>query len=193
MSLDLDRRQRAMLEEMGVTVWWPDAASPAVPPAADSSAASPPVAAEPMAAAPVAIAPSPAAAPPRPPAPAAAPAPSKAHGDIGPGFALAAPRLLYSGVDADATPPHLGAGWLVVTEALPEALDDPFAGDAGRLLDNMLRALQLHRHPRVYLAALTRQAGGTGAPVADQLAAQLADLRPAVVLLMGRAAAQAML
>lgn len=35
---------------------------------------------------------------------------------------------------------------IVAESAHPEA---PLSGDAGRLLDNMLRAMQLHRHPRV--------------------------------------------
>ena len=38
MSLNLDDRQRAMLDAMGVTVWWPQQAAVLVPVAAASNA-----------------------------------------------------------------------------------------------------------------------------------------------------------
>ncbi|MDF1485997.1 uracil-DNA glycosylase family protein [Ramlibacter sp. H39-3-26] len=111
------------------------------------------------------------------------------------GFVLRPPQLLFDGVDPAATPAHLGAGWLVVTEALPgTTAQEPFAGEAGTLLLAMLRALHLHRHPRVHLAALERVAHGEGAEEpAAALGAHLAALQPAMVLLMGRAAAQTVL
>src|SRR6218665_2265979 len=56
------------------------------------------------------------------------------------------------------TPAGLGSGWLIVAESLTPA--EPLGGAAGRLLDNMLRAMQLHRHPRVFLAALERPGPG---------------------------------
>ena len=101
---------------------------------------------------------------PTPPTPARqAPSPSP-----GPGLApsgaphaaaplrLHAPQVLYPTADPAQTPAELGAGWLIVAESLTPA--EPLGGDAGRLLDNMLRAMQLHRHPRVHLAALERAA-----------------------------------
>ena len=76
---------------------------------------------------------------------------------------------------------------MIVTEGL--AHGDPLAGDPGRLLGNMLRALQLHRHPRVFLCALSTQPG-TDAQAADAALEQaVASVQPSVLLLMGRAAA----
>jgi DNA polymerase len=103
------------------------------------------------------------------------------------------PRALYPGADPLQAPAALGAGWLIVAEGLPDG--DPFAGDAGRLLANMLRALQLHRHPHVHLCPLSAPTGAAAVtePPAAVLAAALADLRPTVLLLMGRTAARAVL
>ena len=80
---------------------------------------------------------------------------------------------------------------VIVTEGL--AHGDPLAGDPGRLLGNMLRALQLHRHPRVFLCALSTQPG-TDAQAADAALEQaVARVQPSVLLLMGRTAARAVL
>ena len=139
MSLSLDARQRAMLQEMGVTVWAPPPARPLPPPvaapaqaeAAIASAAAPtPVLhAQPTPAAPSA---------PRQPAHAAAPAAPASEprtaGAAPPGLLLRAPVALYPQADAQAVPPELGAGWLVVLESPTPA--EPLAGDSGRLLDN---------------------------------------------------------
>jgi len=186
-SLHLDPRQRAMLQEMGVRLWWPApaqagaVATPAAAPASERTAAP----------APAPRAPAP------PPAPAArAPqAPAPVAGAAVPGAAplvLQPPRALYPGADPQQTPAALGAGWLIVAEGAPGA--DPFAGDAGRLLGNMLRALRLDRHPRAYLCTLSAPPGAdSGAEPAAVLATALAELKPAVLLLMGRAAARAVL
>src|SRR6218665_1704855 len=64
----------------------------------------------------------------------------------------------YPPADPAQTPAGLGSGWLIVAESLTPA--EPLGGAAGRLLDNMLRAMQLHRHPRVFLAALERPGPG---------------------------------
>lgn len=101
---------------------------------------------------------------------------------------------LYPGADPAQTPAGLGAGWLIVTESLTPA--DPLGGDAGRLLDNMLRAMQLHRHPRVYLAALERAAPGIdaqGGDITAALADTVAAIAPAMVLVLGHVAARAAL
>jgi hypothetical protein len=135
-TLNLDARQRAMLDEMGVKLFWPAAALAEAPVAED--ARSPRITPEPAAAAqaPVraaapAAAPSPLSAPPVATRPSAAPS--------GASVLIDAPRLLYGGEAA------AGHGWLIVADMPPE-LDgrhgEPFAGDAGRLFEAMLRALQ---------------------------------------------------
>jgi len=186
----LDGRQRAMLEEMGVRVWAPtpefDAdVPPSVPAAAPASAPATAVIARSAAPRPE----SPAAGSPsmdlRTPEPAAAARPGT---DL---WLEAAPQRLYPG-DAPAQ-----GGWLIVADMPPGADGrhaDPFAGDAGRLLDNMLRALQLERAAvAVHLLRLHRGAPGpTGVaqPLADGLAAQLDALAPRLVLALGALAAQ---
>ncbi|MDD2712938.1 MAG: uracil-DNA glycosylase family protein [Simplicispira sp.] len=200
MSLHLDARQRAMLQEMGVHVWWP---SPA-PALADTPAPLPPTA--PVPAAPLATRmPAPLAPPPRTP-PAARPAPNRATpvAPVAPvatapspgtplALALQAPQPLYPGADTPVSQPAPDAGWLIVTEGTGGA--DPLAGDAGRLLDNMLRALRLHHHPRVFLCALAPLAADTApaAPCAEALVQAVATVQPAIVLVMGRMAARAVL
>ena len=87
-------------------------------------------------------------------------------------------------------PTELGGAWLIVAESTHA--ETPLSGDAGRLLDNMLRAMQLHRHPRVYLVALERSSAQ--APASDDIPSRLADtvatIEPAVVLLLGHVAAR---
>ena len=159
MSLHLDARQRAMLQEMGVTIWAPAQVSAAPAPVNDA-ARSQRTAAE-------------------PPTPA---------------LVLHAAQALYPTADPAQTPAGLGAGWLVVAESLSPT--EPLAGDAGRLLDNMLRAMQLHRHPRVFLAALERPQAGNATnalEIAPALNEMVATLRPAMVLVLGHVAARAAL
>ena len=200
MTLQLDTRQRAMLEAMHIRVWLPEA-----PPAADATvsgaerpgktvaeglleAKKPAVAAMPPAVAP-APTPAPVA---RPTAPPTAPPAVAAAGATA--FTLAPPQLLFPGLDPAQAPAGRGAGWLLVTEAHGPA-QDHFAGVAGQLLANMLRAMRLHQHPRVFRACLERndpQAAASAGLQAD-LATLLADLQPSVVLAMGRVAAQTLL
>ncbi|WP_144734048.1 hypothetical protein [Extensimonas perlucida] len=193
MSLHLDARQRAMLQEMGIALWLPQPAALPQQPAqtARHAVVDTPV---PNAAAAVADAdlprarvaaprpqPSqprmadatPTAAPPanRPAPPRSqpgAPATSRAGAaadTLPPALYVYALQALYPQADAQQTPPELGAGWLVVTETLPPT--NPHAAAARKLLDNMLRALHLHLHPRVFLLALERPAPHAGAAVAD--------------------------
>ncbi|MCS4511313.1 uracil-DNA glycosylase family protein [Xylophilus ampelinus] len=190
MGLDLDPRQRAMLQEMGVTVWQPVQRAPADVPA-DASVAPPAPAAARVAPPPPAPAP---AGVPVPQVPVAARTPERTASAAVPRPAPATPllgpwRALHT---ATADVGDLPV-WLVVAEC-PEG--DLLAGDAGRLLDNMLRAAQLHRQARVVGAVLSR--GGTLAspdavPVAAGLQQALAAHRPALVLAMGRLAAQTLL
>lgn len=221
MTLDLDARQRAMLQEMGIAVWAPQAresapvstavtapstAPPGAPlaapaPSASAHAAVPRAdtgAADPAPRAPVhapatAQTPAPAQRPVAPPAP-TSPAASAATAAGAATLVLHAPLAVYAQADPAATPSDLGAGWLIVLEsATPH---EPLAGDAGKLLDNMLRAMRLHRHPRTWVAALERaQPGqpGAGAEPAAALAQALAAVRPSMVLLLGLGAARSVL
>lgn len=206
MSLHLDARQRAMLQEMGVTVWGPpqtlapptqDTAPPAAPRGVATAPAATPGATAPR----PSVAPPPQAAhTPPPSAPRAAapaitqPAPPTA-GPATSALRLHPVQALYPAADPAQTPAGLGGGWLIVTESLTPT--DPLAGDAGRLLDNMLRAMQLHRHPRVFLAALERPGPGPGTEPSPHIPATLADtvasLQPAMVLVLGHVAARAAL
>jgi len=189
-----------MLQEMGVTVWGPSPAQEAIaqPPASAPSApaAVAPPRAQPQAQA-QAQAPSPTLAE-RPQAPpahttsrSAPPAPASATtGPAAPALRLHPPQALYPAADPAQTPAGLGRGWLIVAESMTPA--EPLGGDAGRLLDNMLRAMQLHRHPRVFLATLERSAPGTeaSADIPATLADTVARLQPAMVLVLGHVAAR---
>lgn len=108
---------------------------------------------------------------------------------------FATPYALY----ADAPPGAGGPRWLVLAETPIAALQasgfHPFDGEAGKLLDNMLRAMQLHRHPRTWIATLGRggaAAEGAAEP-ADGMAQALEQLRPSMVLVLGLGAARAVL
>lgn len=205
MSLHLDTRQRAMLEAMHIKLWQP---APAVPPDVSNAPKKGAAGVRNMGAEGSFVSENSAAPPSAPPAsvrPVAAPAPavsaapppvqSPAVAPVAGSFTLQPPRLLYPQVDPAQTPAALGAGWLVVAESDGASAQNPFQGDAGRLLDNMLRAMQLHRHPRVHRLDVTRgPAQGVGGPdLQAALAATLAELRPSVVLVMGRVAALALL
>lgn len=191
-----------MLQEMGVTVWGPSPAQEAIAqPLATASAAPAPVAAAAMApprAQPQAPSPPPAERPPAPPAHttsrSAPPAPAPATtGTAAPALRLHPAQALYPAADPAQTPSGLGRGWLIVAESMTPT--EPLGGDAGRLLDNMLRAMQLHRHPRVFLAALERSAPGTEAStdIPAALADAVTQLQPAMVLVLGHVAARAAL
>ena len=199
-----------MLQEMGVTVWGPPEAVASAPVVAQGGHATARPSPTPgatrtdaaIAPAPAAPSSAPVAARPAVPTPARSAAPATpAAGNPAASPATTAPALrlhpalaLYLGANPAQTPADLGAGWLIVTESLTPA--DPLGGDAGRLLDNMLRAMQLHRHPRVYLAALERAALGGEAPGGDitaALADTVAAIAPAMVLVLGHVAARAAL
>lgn len=213
MSLPLDARQRAMLQEMGITVWSDGGSASRVaetgaPPApagrgvAESGQAVAHPAGTGLAAVAAGTAAPPIARPdaaPHRPAPppvhSPAPPPAQAPSADTPGSALVLhpPRLLYPTADPSQVPAGLGSGWLIVTECPTPA--DPLAGDTGRLLDNMLRAMQLHRHPRVFLTALERKGAGL-ATIDDTpggLDATVAELQPSMVLVLGHVAARAAL
>lgn len=184
-------RQRAMLEEMGIKLfWWPKESEGEVQAVAEAPAAPGP-SEEPMER-PVERAPAPA-----PVARPAAASPVRAplaptHGAT---VLADAPRHLYGG-EAMAR-----GGWLVVADMPPE-LDgrhgEPFAGDAGRLLDNMLRALRLHEGATPVHLVRTHRGVASGQPDSPrplgEVIAESADaLAPRLVLAMGPLAAQTLL
>ena len=195
-SLSLDKRQRAMLKEMGIQVWQPvaqvAAAAPAV--AAASVPSVPSVAIDSGAArahihrvaatldTPKQAFQAPQADPERH---------NTAHNSPSPkAWRVGTLQTLY-------TPPTptTAARWLVLLESPASALQEafnPLEGDAGKLLDNMLRAAQLHTAGSAMLVPLVRGGGASGDLSAD-LAGVIASFQPDVVLVMGRLAAQAVL
>ena len=96
------------------------------------------------------------------------------------------------------------ADWLLVGEA-PGAEEDargePFVGQAGRLLDNMLAAIGLSRGAGVYIANVLkcRPPGNRNpeplevAQCSPHLLRQIALIRPRLIVAMGRFAAQTLL
>lgn len=107
------------------------------------------------------------------------------------GLLLRPPMALYPQADPATTPAELGTGWLVLLESPTPA--EPLAGDSGQLLDNMLRAMRLHRHPRCFVATLSQPQPGRpaeGEPPAAGLQQALTTLRPAMVLVLGLGAAR---
>jgi len=182
MSLDLDKRQRAMLREMGIRLWQPAGAAleTAAPPRAAAVRATPP--------------PTPA------PTPSAATAPGASTAQSAPAAAgsvwtLGAVRAVYE--------PAAGASarWLLLIETPADSADvELFTGDTGLLLDNMLRAAGLPNSARAAWAPVSRVAtaagpdsGGPGLALAVSLNALVQAEKPAVLLIMGRLAAQALL
>ena len=258
MSLDLDTRQRAMLEEMGVTFWWPEPSPMTTPDAlADAVRAS--------------QAPSPARAIGQP-APATSPAASAPSGQVGQAGQAnqvgqgttapavpttpaprrpvhtaepSSPRLaqpiagpvarsdiaaldwstlqqavagcractlcetrrntVFGVGQAGATPEQAPqVDWMVVGEAPGENEDvqgEPFVGAAGKLLDNMLKALGVSRSKGVYIANVLKcRPPGNRNPAPEEIAQcapflqrQIALLRPRVILAVGRFAVQTLL
>ena len=181
MSLDLDKRQRAMLREMGIRLWQP-------PGAASEAAAPPPAAAV------------------RPAAPPPAPTPSVVTTPSG-GSAQGAPTATGSvwtlGAARAVYEPAAGASarWLLLIEtAADSAAADPLAGDTGKLLDNMLRAAGLPNSARAAWSPVLRLAtaarpdsGEPGPALQISLSALVQAEKPDVLLIMGRLAAQALL
>ena len=245
MALNLDTRQRAMLEAMGIRVWQPttqpvphgmsvEAAAPAAAPAqaaAPVSQLEPPVA--PLARVQQADTA-------RPDTPEFIAAPAQAKGSSTPNdrqpvvdvvqplpagslasWTLGPAARVYPEQEAvSAATAQTSGTWLLLLEPPPNPLPVSAAqqpppgsaqtglqGDAARLLDNMLRALNLQNHPRIYSAALRRQAAeatnqeaAASAPVtygsaslAAQIDALVQQLQPSCILVLGLASARAVL
>jgi DNA polymerase len=182
MSLDLDKRQRAMLREMGIRLWQPQQ----------------PVAAEVVADTPTVSASTPTST--AMPAPEAQvvqpPASNTTAGNSA--WTLGEARALYAKPAADngqPAAPGAAARWLLLIETPPGTAEtDPLAGEAGKLLDNMLRAAGLHRSASALCVPLSRRTdAATAAPLEAELTELLKAEKPDVILIMGRLAAQALL
>lgn len=203
MSLNLDPRQRAMLLEMGVHVWLPEAPVAELPPVreslavqAESAQAAGFRAPTPLASVPV----SPLSPVSRPVSEREAPPPARPLGGVPAVWLLGAAQPLYAKT-AETAQTSGGARWLVLAETPPTALPggvlsafSSFDGDAGQLLDNMLRAARLNGAALALLAPLVRQGAGAVTPeFSAALAALVAQTQPDIVLIMGRLASQSLL
>ena len=212
MTLLLDARQRAMLEEMGVRVFRPE------PPAGlmDEAPPGPPRGGEAAGSAAAAAVARPATGgvAPRALAPVVARAPS---GEVA-GMDWEALEQAVAGCQAcglcrSRKNTVFGVGdrqarWLVVGEAPGETEDlqgEPFVGQAGQLLDNMLKALGLDRRAggeqAVYVANVLKcRPPANRNPQPEEvlqcepyLRRQVALLQPHIILALGRFAAQSLL
>jgi len=121
----------------------------------------------------------------------------------------AVPACTACGLHATRTQTVLGVGderadWLLVGEAPgaeEDRLGEPFVGQAGRLLDNMLAALALRRGENVYIANVLKcRPPGNRNPESAEVAActpflrrQIALIQPKLIVAMGRFAAQTLL
>jgi uracil-DNA glycosylase family 4 len=220
-SLDLDERQRAMLQEIGVRVFAPppdalvrpaqDDGTPAdAPRPAPVSAEPRPVAVEPPRAPAPAVRPPPA--PPRAPVLAEAPLRQRMPGVADmewEALARAVAECRACGLCEGRSNTVFGVGdlqpdWLVVGEAPGENEDlqgEPFVGQAGKLLDNMLAALAVRRGKGVYIANVLKcRPPGNRNPLPEEIAQcepflrrQVELLRPKVILAMGRFAVHTLL
>ena len=237
---DLDERQRAMLAEMGIRVWWPQTPAHVADSAAAASAPAVPV--QPPAHQSVTQT------APAPVATSVAPRPSSPVRSAAPAAPAVAPQPVSAALPADAVPLPPGvdqmdwdtlqatvvqcqacglckgrkntvfgvgdrqAQWMVIGEAPGENEDlqgEPFVGQAGKLLDNMLSAIGLNRSVEgakdgqagVYIAnTLKCRPPGNRNPepvelqtCAPYLVRQVALVQPKIILAMGRFAVQSLL
>ena len=181
---ELDDRQRAMLAEMGVRVWLPKS------PVSKAAASTPPPKLVPM------------------PVVDISELPAGIANMAWPALQSAVSTCTGCGLCQGRQQAILGEGlqtadWMVVGDAPGEEEDKEgisFAGPAGQLLDNMLKALGLTRQ-HVYLthALKCRTPSGRNASqvevshCAAYLSRQVALVQPKVILAMGRTAAMALL
>ena len=96
------------------------------------------------------------------------------------------------------------ADWLFVGEgpgAEEDAQGEPFVGQAGKLLDNMLAAIQLKRGKNVYIANIVKcRPPENRNPAADEIAQclpylerQIALIQPKLIVALGKVASNALL
>ena len=232
MSLNLDARQRAMLSAMGITHWWPEAPAEAadgvaVAPAPAEAAPTGTPTTQPPSAAPGAP-PGVATMAPRSAAPVAErplaqgvavpPASGAAANLDWPGLQAAVAACTGCGLCQTRRNTVFGVGqtpqapqqaprvdWLIVGEAPGENEDlqgEPFVGQAGKLLDAMLRAVGRSRHDGgVYIANVLKcRPPGNRNPAPEEVARcapylqrQIELLRPRLILAMGRFAIDTLL
>ena len=218
MTVHLDQRQRAMLAEMGVRVWSP-VEEPQVSEVLSAATATP---------APTALTQTPARVAQTVTAPVARPATSilvqRPEGidqmdwstlqhTVSQCQACSLCGTRHNtvfGVGAKAEPAQVPqVDWLIVGEAPGENEDlqgEPFVGQAGQLLDNILSAMGLSRQGREQSAGvfitnvLKCRPPGNRNPKPDEVAQclpylerQVAVLQPKIILAMGRFAVQALL
>lgn len=205
--MSLSREQ--MLVEMGISPIWvlrdrePSVAEPVAAPLA--AATEQPESAPPL--------PQPAAAQPAVPIAPASPLSEPGMADI---HALDWPELAKRVAACRACPlcqqrkqAVLGVGdlhpdWLFIGEgpgADEDAQGEPFVGQAGKLLDNMLAALDIARCNQVYIGnAVKCRPPGNRTPEATELAAcrpylerQIALLKPKIIVLLGKVAVHSVL
>ena len=225
---DLDERQRAMLAEMGVRVWWPTAQDLAVPTAhaepvdVQGARAAPehrfPMATRPSASGrPAVPAPAPSIQVPSPVTADAVPVPTGVDQMDWDTLQATVAQCRACGLCQGRKSTVFGVGdrsaqWMVIGEAPGENEDlqgEPFVGQAGKLLDNMLQAIGLNRSVEgekngqhgVYIAnTLKCRPPGNRNPepaelqtCAPYLQRQMALVQPRIILAMGRFAVQALL
>ncbi len=209
MSLDLDDRQRAMLREMNVPVWWPKPiALVEAPPA---QVVKPPPVAAPTLRVERAPAMPPLRSAPSSQSPTAAstlswPALQQAVSTCQACALCEGRQNTVFGVGQSApdeqNPPKVD--WLIVGEAPGENEDrtgEPFVGQAGQLLDNMLKAMGLSRQHNVFIVNVIKcRPPGNRNPEAAEVAQcepylrrQIELLQPKVILAMGRYAVNSLL
>jgi DNA polymerase len=121
----------------------------------------------------------------------------------------AVPACTACGLHASRSQTVFGVGdekadWLLVGEAPgaeEDRLGEPFVGQAGRLLDNMLAAIGLRRGENVYICNVLKcRPPGNRNPEPDEVAKctpfllrQIELIEPKVIVAMGRFAAQTLL
>lgn len=218
-GLSLDKRQRAMLAEMKIPYWWPQAAAAPLSPSKDTAAVRPTPLRTPSG---------------TPAAPTAASVPA-----AGPLASIAVPLPAVPGADQSiaqmdwpqlrnavqacsacglcegrkapvfvADPMPAQADWLIVGDPPDEHEERagvPFVGPAGQLLDNMLRAVQLARDGRgkagARLTSVVKcRPQAPRNPAADELVRcavylhrEIELTQPRVIVAMGRFAALSLL
>ncbi len=229
MTLSLDDRQRAMLAEMGIRLFEPLPAAVPAGTGASVTSGSPGRSAASAASSAATQAVRSAAAPNPPTSPAppitrpSAPSgrsPAAAPATLGPppsgiealdwdGLEQAVSGCQACGLCQGRRQTVFGVGdrqadWMIVGEAPGEQEDlrgEPFVGNAGQLLDSMLKAVGLDRGHRVYIANVIKcRPPGNRNPEPSEVAQcepflrrQIALVQPRIILAMGRFAVQSLL